>query len=153
MLDLPQRFPTIHSRPIETPGDERDLEPTLRRAVEELYDSIEGGRRTIDLVEAATVDDDRLADLWYGEMVEELVALWANYLEELRSTFGLAPLDDSRLVARFVITNCTFFARLRHSDQGATSYPDDRQVRQTTIRMIVGALLTSPTRAETEAAM
>jgi AcrR family transcriptional regulator len=143
MLDIPERFPTVHRRPLEGSCGRGDPEPLLRAAVEELYDSIEDGRRRIDLVEAAAFDDDRLADLWFGEMVENLVVVWADFLEELRSVCNLPAMEDAHMSARFVITNCTFFARLRHSGHRSASFPEDDEVRRTTVALIVAALVPS----------
>jgi hypothetical protein len=141
MLDIPRRFPTVVQRPLEADGPGGDPGPLLHAAVAELYASIEDGRRIIDLVEAATVDDEQLEDLWFGQMVESLVVTWADFLDELCQAYGLPPFEDPQLSARFVITNCTIFARLRHSDRSSARFPDDATVRASVITMIVAALL------------
>ena len=111
MMDLPEVFPKLHSPVPDLRSGPAGLARGLHEVVEELYLTLEEGRRLIDLVEAATVDDESLGQAWFSGMVEQLLVIWADYIQMLRSACALEPLERPELAARFVITNCTFFAR------------------------------------------
>jgi AcrR family transcriptional regulator len=130
LLDLPVQFPILFSS--------NQSADHLQEAVEELYDTVNRGRRVIDLVESASADNSDLADRWFGVMVRDLTEAWMALLE--RHAPGTRTVDERRVAAVFILDNCTFFSRTRHNQPYSQGLGDDAMIRSAVLELISNAI-------------
>lgn len=123
----------------------------LRAVIEEHYDFQVAQTRWLDLVEAATTDDESAERVWVKEIVAPLVDRTAAALQHLEAVEQIEPGWPPLPAAWFVMLTCTFFART-----GPELYQqidtDSRRRRTRTVRRIERAFRSPAMSARPEVA-
>ena len=113
----------------------------LEEIVAELYDRIARGRKAADVIEASTLDQPELSEIWFARMGSDLVQRLARYIEQRAARGHFRSQTDAVVAARFVLETCVYFARKRHGDPSPEELADSTPVRATVIDLIVHSLV------------
>jgi len=136
-FDIEAHLPILHATAAGRADD-------LRAVIEEHYDFQVGQARWLDLVEAATTDDENTERVWFQGIIAPLVDLTAASLQHLEAAGQVARGWPHVPTAWFIMLTCTFFART-----GVELYPqidaDARRRRERAVRRVQRALRVSPT--------
>ena len=118
-----------------------DARSELGEVVAELYDRIERGRKAADVIEASTLDQPELSEIWFARMRSDLIARIAKYIERRSELGHFRVQQDAKVAARFMLETCVYFARKRHGDPHPEDLADSTGVRATVIDLIVHSLI------------
>lgn len=118
-----------------------DARGELEEVVSELYDRIERGRKAATVIEASTLDQPELANIWFTRVRGHLITRLARYVERRSALGHFRVPPDSKVAARFMLETCVYFARKRHGDPQPGELADSDAVRTTVVDMIVHSLI------------
>lgn len=144
-----RRLPSL-DRALER-GRVEDAAAELGEVVEELYDRIERGRKAANVIEASTLDQPELSEIWFGGVRRDLINRLSQYIERLAGLGHFRAQRDPKVAARFVLETCVYFARKRHGDPQPEDLADSASVRATVIDLIVHSLVAGQEGSENDA--
>lgn len=120
----------------------RDARAELEEIVRELYARTEETRGGAAVIERSALDLPDLFQVFFVKVRRHLLARLTAYVEQ-RIKFGyFRPAPDPAVAARVLLETVTVFGRHRHSDPDPMPM-DDAAVRETTVQMLVHALIKS----------
>lgn len=118
-----------------------DPHAELVEVVAELYDRIERGRKAANVIEASTLDEPELSEIWFAKVRRGLIGRLAQYIERRSALGHFRVQQDAKLAARFVLETCVYFGRRRYGDPRPEDLADSAEVRATVIDLIVHSLI------------
>ena len=120
-----------------------DAGAEIEEVVAELYDRVERGRKVASIIEASTLDQPELSEIWFARVRRDLIDRLARFIERRGALGHFRVQDDAKVAARFVLETCVYFARKRHSDPHPEDLSDSVAVRATVIDLIVHSLISN----------
>ena len=127
-----------------------DARGELEEIVAELYDRIERGRKVADVIEASTLDQPELSEIWFARVRRDLIARLSRYIARRAELGHFRVPQDAKVAARFVLETCVYFARKRYRDPRPEDLADSAAVRATVIDLVVHSLVAPDARSEGE---
>jgi AcrR family transcriptional regulator len=118
-----------------------DARAEVEEVIAQLYDRIERGRKVASIIEASTLDQPELSEIWFDKVRRGLIDRLARYIERRSELGHFRVQQDAKVAARFVLETCVYFARKRHWDPHPEDLADSAGVRATVIDLIVHSLI------------